>query len=138
VTAADKILASFEGLLEPNETPFTQALGKGPGWTVPYFCAKTKKQEVEPYITYYTEIVEVLEMVSPDQEDEEDWGTWQPSAGHIRLSKLANRIGQLAYQEVPNPVYDEAACLAWKEENQKTWTKFEWGTSNLVDVSQTG
>lgn len=104
---------------------------------VPDYCAKTKKQEVEPFMSFYTEAVEILRLVSPEQDDDEDWGSWEPSEGHVRLSKLAHRIGQMAYQEIDNPAYDEDACLSWKEENMASWTKIEWGTSDLVDVSQT-
>jgi hypothetical protein len=130
-----KQLADFARLFDTKEVPFTSLLPKGRGWTVPDFCAKTKKQEVQPFMEYYQELLAVITAVRPE-EDEEEWGSWQPSPSFTRLLKLANRIGQLAYQEVDNPVYDEAACLAWKEENMESWTKIEWGTSKLVDVSQ--
>jgi hypothetical protein len=129
-----RAFADFQKYLVPEETPFTQALGSGRNpWTVPDFCAKTKKQEVQPFFDYYTEIVEILDGVAPDQ-DEEDWGHWSPSEHYTRLSRLANRVGQLAYQEVDNPAYDEDACLRWKEGNMRTWTKVEWGQATMPSV----
>jgi hypothetical protein len=121
-----------------EDAPFTTLLSKGRAWTVPDFCAKTKKQDVEPFMSYYTELLTIMEMVRPriEYEDDEHWGDWEPSPAYVRLSSLAHRIGQLSYQEVDNPVYDDAACLAWKEENMQSWNKVEWGTSPLVDVSQ--
>ncbi len=122
-------MVDFHRWLDAEETPFTTLLTKGRGWTVPDFCAKTKKEAVEPYMTWYGELIETLVDVAPDQ-DEEDWGDWQPSVHHIRLSKLANEIGQYVYKEVDNPAYDEDACLSWKKENMMSWTKVEWGPSD--------
>lgn len=129
-------LADLQKYLEPDETPFTKSLPAGRGWSVPDYCAKTKKQEVEPYIGIYTRLNDIISMVQPEREDD-DWYEYTPSDGMAELQKLAYEVGQSAYQEVDNPVYDEAACLAWKEENMASWTKVEWGTSSLVDVSQT-
>jgi hypothetical protein len=120
--------------MEESETPFTQLLPKGRSWEVPEFCAKTKKQEVEPYMSIYTELVGILDSVTPNQEND-DWGEWTPSPVHDRLSDITFRVGQQAYQEVDNPLYDEVQCLAWKKENMMHWTKVEWGTSDLVDTN---
>jgi hypothetical protein len=127
----------FQRVLEPTETPLVSALPKGRNpWAVPDFCAKTKKQEVQPFMDYYQEITEVLQDIRPDtdEEDYEGWGHWEPSPSYIRLSKLANRIGQLAYQEVDNPVYNEDECLAWKEGNMVNFTKIEWGMSDFANT----
>jgi hypothetical protein len=132
-----KQFADFQKYLEPDETPLTQSLPKGRGWVVPDFCAKTKKQEVQPYMGIYDRIMDIIETVRPSDVDVEDeWYEYTPSEGMVKLRRLAYELGQSAYQEVDNPVYDEAACLAWKEENMASWTKIEWGTSKMVDVSQ--
>lgn len=128
-----KDFADFSKYLVPNETPLTQLLPKGAGWTVPDFCAKTKKEEVQPFMDYYQELVSIVDAVTPD-EYEDDWGAWEPSEAHNKLTGLAFRIGQLAYQEVDNPLYDKDRCLAWKEDNMVNFTKIEWGTSDVVPV----
>lgn len=79
---------------------------------VPDFCAKTKKQEVQPYMGIYVKLLDILDKFG-DRED--DLGAW------IALADATKGIGFYAYQEVENPVYDRDACQKWKEERMKDW-----------------
>lgn len=132
---AVRAVMDFAKTLDPDETPFTTTLGPGRSpWSPPDYCIMEKKEAVEPFMDWYTQANDIIEEVNPRDEYDEDeyWREIKMSPALIKLMQLAKKIGQFAYKEVPNPNYDEAACLKWKEENVKTWSKIEWGTSNLL------
>lgn len=77
---------------------------------IPDFCAKTRKQEIEPYMTLHTELLEMLDF---------DLNIGRKNSPSVLV--FLNKLGQQAYQEVDNPVYDRDACQKWKEERMKEW-----------------
>lgn len=120
-------LVDFVETLEPDNTPFTEELPMPRMKYVPEYCAITKKEPVEPYHAIYQKLWDIMEMITPVIEEDE-WGDWQPSDAARMLQRITFEVGRESYKEVDNPEYDEARCLAWKEENMKSWTTFEWGT----------
>jgi hypothetical protein len=80
-------------------------------------------------MTIYDELMEIINDVYPAHDEDDEWGSWEPSDATKKLSSLAYRVGQSAYQEVDNPAYDEAQCLEWKETNPGlSQSKVYWGT----------
>jgi hypothetical protein len=128
-------LRNLVDALKPNDTPFTQMLGRGKGPPpTPEFCKREKKESIEPYMTLYEMALDILTDVDPEEPSYEDWYTIEESPGLTKLRKLVYVLGLNAYKEVPNPGYDENQCRTWKEENMKTWNKVEWGMGSLVPV----
>jgi hypothetical protein len=76
---------------------------------VPDYCAKTRKESVEPYATFVEELHRLVSLFPPHGE------------GHGKLHRMITRYGLQAYQEVDNPTYDAVACLTWKEKQMEGW-----------------
>lgn len=132
-------MVDFANVMDPNEKPLTETLPVRPWPPAPDFCLREKKVSVEPFMTYYQEMVAIIEDVSPDIPDDDyydEWVTYTESQGLTKLRRLAHQVGQLAYKEVPNPEYNEAECLSWKENMVRSYNKMGWGTSNLNPIDE--